>query len=201
MRKASSELVFSTGDDSKVRLVKAALSDLPIQVIQKDLEIAEVQSLDPAVVAVAKAGSAFGILRRPVIVEDSSLEIEELDGFPGALVKPVLDRVKAEGICRFADLTRHRRCRMTRTIAHADARGHITTFTSRGEGWRIAARPCDPGGDGSTFQELARVLIPEGFDRPFALFGREAVAGLHASSTGTLCYDELARWLRDRPSG
>ncbi len=188
------ELVFATGDEVKLRLAEAALSGLPVRLVRRDLALPEIQSLDPAVVAADKAVRAHAMLRRPVVAEDSSLEIEELDGFPGALVKPIVARVGAEGICRFADLTRGRAARMTRSIAYADA-GGVETFTSRDDGWRIADRPCRTCGAGSTLDELARVLVPAGFDRPLALLDRADLAGLHAAWIGDSCYAELARRL------
>src|SRR5215470_7472200 len=52
-----------------------------------DLELPEPQALDPSQIVHEKARSAYAILSRPVLVEDSGLAIRAWGGFPGALVK------------------------------------------------------------------------------------------------------------------
>ncbi|HLN80494.1 MAG TPA: non-canonical purine NTP pyrophosphatase, partial [Thermoanaerobaculia bacterium] len=52
-----------------------------------DLDLPEQQSVDPSEVALIKVRAAFDRLGRPVIVEDSGLEVLAWGGFPGALVK------------------------------------------------------------------------------------------------------------------
>ncbi len=66
------------------------------------LELPEPQSLDLLVVLGAKANEAFDRLRRPVVVEETGLELAALNGFPGPLVKWMLQAVGAAGIARTA---------------------------------------------------------------------------------------------------
>ncbi len=49
-----------------------------------------------------KAREAWRTLRQPVIVEETGLELAALNGFPGPLVKWMLEAVGAEGIARSA---------------------------------------------------------------------------------------------------
>jgi len=50
----------------------------------------------------AKAQQAWQAVRRPVVVEETGLELAALNGFPGPLVKWMLAAVGAEGIARNA---------------------------------------------------------------------------------------------------
>jgi inosine triphosphate pyrophosphatase len=71
------------------RPVDAALVDLP-----------EIQSLDLGEVLRAKAAEAWRLLGRPLVVEETGLELAALGGFPGPLVKWLLQAVGPEGIAR-----------------------------------------------------------------------------------------------------
>jgi XTP/dITP diphosphohydrolase len=59
-----------------------------------------VQTLDLAEVVRHKARTAWEHLGRPVLVEDTALELTGLGGFPGPLVRWLLVSVGPEGIWR-----------------------------------------------------------------------------------------------------
>ena len=56
---------------------------LGIAVERIDLDLSEPQALDPGEIVDAKARAAFARLDRPVLVEDSGLQIAAWNGFPG----------------------------------------------------------------------------------------------------------------------
>ena len=66
------------------------------------LDLAEIQSLDLVAVLRAKAAAAWDLLGRPLVVEESGLELAALGGFPGPLIKWMLAAVGAEGLARTA---------------------------------------------------------------------------------------------------
>lgn len=66
------------------------------------IDLPEIQSLDMFEVLAFKARAAWEALRRPLVVEETGLELEALGGFPGPLVKWMLSAVGAEGIARTA---------------------------------------------------------------------------------------------------
>jgi len=66
------------------------------------LDLPEIQSLDLTEVLEAKADEAWRRLGRPVVVEETGLEVEVFGGFPGPLVKWMLEAMGAEGIARAA---------------------------------------------------------------------------------------------------
>ena len=71
------------------------------------LDLPEIQSLDLGEVLIAKARAAWQSLAdagRPtaVVVEETGLELASMNGFPGPLVKWMLESLGAEGLARAA---------------------------------------------------------------------------------------------------
>ena len=138
---------------------EAARLGFPLERI--DLDLAEVQALDPAVVARAKVESAWERLRRPVVVEDSGLEIRAWGGFPGALVKWLEKSAGLEGIARMLDPFPDRSARAVCALAAFDGE-HLVT--ARGEAGGVIA-PAPRGGKGFGWDSL---FVPDGSSRTFA---------------------------------
>ena len=111
-----------------------------------DLDLPEPQSLDPSEVAEVKVRAAFERLGRPVLVEDSGLEVDAWGGFPGALVKWLEKSAGLEVIARMLDSFPDRGARAVCAIACFDGRSVVA---SRGvtEG-SIASAPRGSGGFG-----------------------------------------------------
>jgi non-canonical purine NTP pyrophosphatase (RdgB/HAM1 family) len=65
-----------------------------------ELDLPEIQSLDLIEVLRAKADEAWERIARPLVVEEAGLELAALNGFPGPLVKWLLQAVGAEGLAR-----------------------------------------------------------------------------------------------------
>jgi XTP/dITP diphosphohydrolase len=126
-----------------------------------DLDLPEPQSLEPADVAGAKARAAFERLGRPVLVEDSGLEILAWGGFPGALVKWLEKSAGLEAIARMLDPFADRRARAVCAIAAFDG---VLSVAARGIADGSIA-PAPRGGGGFGWDAL---FLPEGSDRTFA---------------------------------
>lgn len=90
------DFVFVTGNQDKITLLEKFLG---VNVSHQELDLPEVQSLDPKEVAEAKARQAYESLKRPVLVDDASLHITSLGGLPGPFVKFFLQTVGPEGVC------------------------------------------------------------------------------------------------------
>ncbi|HXO19004.1 MAG TPA: non-canonical purine NTP pyrophosphatase [Thermoanaerobaculia bacterium] len=95
----SPPFVLVTGNPGKIaearRLVGPELEAV-------ELDLPEIQSLDLAAVLAGKGEEAWRRLGRPLVVEEAGLELAALNGFPGPLVKWMLDAVGAAGIARLA---------------------------------------------------------------------------------------------------
>ncbi|HEY6930374.1 MAG TPA: non-canonical purine NTP pyrophosphatase [Thermoanaerobaculia bacterium] len=149
--------VFVTGRPEKA----AEAGRLGYQLESIPLDLAELQALDPGDVVEAKARAAYERLSRPVIVEDSGLEIHVWHRFPGALVKWLERSAGVEALARMLDPFGQRSATATCVVAYYDGADLIS---GRGEvTGSIAAAPRGSGGFG-----WDSVFVPEGNSRTFA---------------------------------
>ncbi len=159
MRLAS--LVFVTSNLGKLEEASAVLG---LRLRHHALDLPELQSLDLEEVVRHKARTAFERLGTPVLVEDTSLELAGLGGFPGPLVRWMLSTVGAAGIARvahaFADpraVARCLTCALDGTeevFGLGEVRGVIVESPrgSRGFGWDSVFAP--DGFGGRTYAEM-----------------------------------------------
>jgi non-canonical purine NTP pyrophosphatase (RdgB/HAM1 family) len=77
-------LVFVTSNDNKA---KEASEFLGVAIKRVKIDLDEIQSLDLTKVINHKARQAYAKVKRPVLVEDVSLELKAWKGFPGPFVK------------------------------------------------------------------------------------------------------------------
>jgi non-canonical purine NTP pyrophosphatase (RdgB/HAM1 family) len=148
-------LVFVTSNPHKLHEASLILGR---SLAHCTVDVAEIQSLDLAEVARHKARAAFATLGRPVLVEDTGLELEGLGGFPGPLVRWLLGAVGAGGICTLAAAFGNRRaiarcvaCACdgeTVVVAEGVVAGSIVDAPrgSSGFGWDGAFAPDEAGG-------------------------------------------------------
>ncbi len=92
-------VVLVTGNRGKLAEARR-LCGTDLESVEFDLP--EIQSLDLITVLRAKGEEAFRHLQRPLIVEETGLELAAMGGFPGPLVKWMLAAVGADGIARAA---------------------------------------------------------------------------------------------------
>lgn len=87
--------VLVTGNLGKVREAEQVLGFAPEH---EDIDLPEIQSLDMNEVLEAKAEEAWRRLERPLVVEETGLELAALGGFPGPLVKWMLQAIGPAGM-------------------------------------------------------------------------------------------------------
>ena len=97
--RALGSAVLVSGNPGKAlearRIVGAQLETAP-------LDLPEIQSLDLLEILRFKAEEAWRRLERPLIVDETALELGALNGFPGPLIKWMLQAVGPEGIATTA---------------------------------------------------------------------------------------------------
>lgn len=124
------------------------------------LDIPEIQSLDLGKVITAKAEEAYRQIKKPVMVEDVSLEIKALKGLPGTFVKFFLNTIGTEGtvsLVRDKDTT----TKVTTAVAIYDGRD-LRIF--KGIVWGTLSAK-NRGANGFGFD---KVFIPRGYNKTFA---------------------------------
>ena len=152
-----------------------------------ELDLPEIQSLDLIAVLEAKGAEAYRRLQRPLVVEETGLELAAMAGFPGPLVKWMLAAIGAEGIAKTAiamgDDRVTARCALLllqperEIIAVGETRGRVV-LPPRGDqgfGW-------DP------------IFLPEGEELTYAELGSEAKDSLsHRGRAWSALLEKLVR--------
>ncbi len=92
-------LYFITGNENKLKEARQILGE----VNNLDIDLPEIQSLDPKEVIKAKLLEAKKHCQGRIFCEDVSLSLDCLNGLPGTLVKWFLKSLGTEGIVKIAD--------------------------------------------------------------------------------------------------
>jgi non-canonical purine NTP pyrophosphatase (RdgB/HAM1 family) len=93
------EITFITGNQGKADFLAKHLG---VEVGHQKLDLDEIQSLELHEVAEHKARQAFDILKKPVLVEDVSLSIDNLGGLPGPFIKWFEKALGLDGLSKLA---------------------------------------------------------------------------------------------------
>ena len=115
------DLTYATTNKHKLAGAKQALSGTDINLIAPDgvlPDVPEIQSDDQEVVSVDKALKYYDLLKCPLVVMDSGLFIDELNGFPGVYTKYALDTIGIDRIIQL--LGGAARAYTQRTITYFD---------------------------------------------------------------------------------
>jgi XTP/dITP diphosphohydrolase len=131
--------VLVTGNPSKAAEAERILGRR-LEVVALDLP--EVQGLDLLTILRAKGEEAWRRLGRPLAVEETGLDLDVLNGFPGPLVRWMLEAVGAEGIARTAHALGSPGARAHCAVLYRDADGGVL-----GEGEERGTLVLPPRGD------------------------------------------------------
>lgn len=178
---------FVTGNEHKVAEARERLS-VPVEAIAYDY--VEIQADDLEAIAAAGATEAYDAVEGtdPVIVEDSGLFIDALDGFPGPYSAYVEDTLGIERVWRLGAAESDRSAAFTSVVAYADGQ-QTKTFAGTVAGTLVA-----PRGSGGF-----------GYDPIFEVDGRtlaeRTTAEKNALSHRGRALDAFADWWANQPRG
>lgn len=159
--KTARMLYFITGNQGKVEEIRRVLP----HVEQLDIDLPEIQEMDPHAIIRAKLYEAFQHAKGEFIVEDTSLAFEGLNGLPGPLIKWFLQAVGNDGLATLAERTGNKKALARSIIGYARNVDEIFFFESSvsgdivmpaGEfdfGWGPIFRP---DGQEKTFGQMTR---------------------------------------------
>jgi len=188
------EALFVTSNQNKAR---EAAEILGIELRTVALDLPELQALDVAQVAVAKAAAARETLGAPdslVLAEDSGLVVEAWNGLPGALTKWFLGSVGNEGLLRMLSAEEDRSARAVCAVAVAAADGSVHVFTGVVAG-SIAPEPRGSGGFG-----WDPIFVPEGHTETYAELGDRKHADSHRAHALKAAREALRSGLEAMPN-
>jgi len=127
------KLVFATSNQNKINEVNRILgSDVELE--GTSLEIEEIQSLNPAKVAEEKAKAYYKVLKTPLIVEDTSLNFNALNGLPGPYINDFSKALNNKGLINLLSSADNRRAIAQVTFCLILDENNIHTFEGKVEG-------------------------------------------------------------------
>jgi len=149
------KLTVITGNAGKAEQIGKYLG---ISVDRKDIDFAEIQSLDLVEVVEDKARRAYEIVKSPVIVDDNSLVINALGKLPGPLVRYFLKELGNQGICDLVTGKKDKTASADVAICYFDGK-EMKTFVGTIKG-SIAKHPAGENGFG-----WDAIFIPDGYTK------------------------------------
>lgn len=149
------DLTFITGNQSKADQLSRHL-EFPVNHLKLDL--VEIQSLNLEKVTFFKAKEAFAKIKKPVLVEDTSLTFKALGALPGPLIKWFLHELGNDGICKLLDGFDNRSALAEVCFGFYDGK-NLKLVKSKMPGM-IAKKPRGKAGFG-----WDPIFIPEGYDK------------------------------------
>lgn len=146
------QITFITGNQNKADYLAKFLG-FPVE--HQKLDLDELQSLDLKEIVEHKVKQAYELIKKPVIVEDVSLEFLALGRLPGTFIRFFVDEVPFETICSMLDgMSRKAIARCV--FGYYDGQD-LELFESSMDG-EIAEIPAGENGWG-----WDRLFIPEGY--------------------------------------
>lgn len=146
--------IFISGNQNKIEYLSKTLG---FTLDHQKIDLDEIQSSDPKVVIEHKVRQAYELIKKPVLVEDTSLSFNALDSLPGPFVKYFVDAKNGlENMCRMLDGFDDRSAYGSVIYGHFDGK-ELRFFEGRLDG-TIAQHPRGDGGYG-----WDKIFIPEGY--------------------------------------
>jgi non-canonical purine NTP pyrophosphatase (RdgB/HAM1 family) len=153
------QIIFATTNASKISEAKEILN---VDILPTSLEIPEIQSLDPLLVATHKAQSYFEQINKPLLVEDVSLTFTSLKGLPGPYISDFSKALGNEGLISLLTNSSDRSAIAQTTLVYCDHSGKTHPFIGVLQG-TISTSPLGSNGFG-----WDPIFIPQGHNLTLA---------------------------------
>lgn len=149
-------IYFITGNEGKFLEIQALIPGIS----QININLVEIQEIDPEKVITAKVSEAFKHHAGPFIVEDTSLELASLGGLPGTFIKWFLKSIGDAGLAALAQNHGDTRATARTVIGYGKTATDIQFFEGVITGSLISPR-------GETGFGWDKIFIPDGQEKTF----------------------------------
>lgn len=153
---------FITGNPNKFEEVRALLP----QVERLEMDLLELQSANPQEIIIAKLQEAQKHHDGALMVEDTSLYFDCLNGLPGPFIKWFLEKMGREGLATLTEKLGNTTAEAITWLGYSDGNGETHFFQGTIRGTIVQPRGESGFGWDPIFQ-------PEGSTETFAEMGRE----------------------------
>lgn len=173
-------VVFSTSNYGKYEYAKIVCEDYGIDVIQKILNVDEIQGNFPEKVAIDKAKRAYEMVKSPVVITDDSWSFPGLRGFPGVYTSSINQWFTADDYLRLTSRLSDRRAIYTQYLVYANGeKTKVFEFNSEGTLLKQAR--------GKSKYPNLMIITMNGDDG-------KSVAEVHADKASRLTHDSALIW-------
>ncbi len=129
------KIMFVTNNMNKVIEANEIVKSFGIELIPINVKKIEIQSDSLKEIAIYAAKHAYELIRKPVVVEDSGLFIEALNGFPGPYSSYVYRTIGLKGVLKLMDGVGNRSARFVAVVALAISDREVYVFEGITEGY------------------------------------------------------------------
>jgi non-canonical purine NTP pyrophosphatase (RdgB/HAM1 family) len=151
-------ILLVTSNPAKVQEFQEIMH-INVEIIDIDLD--EIQEIDVEKIALHKLHEAYEKVKKPVLIDDVSFEVDAWNGFPGPLIKWILKAGGPELLLKMLKNEKNRKARVGLVIGFHDGnKPHLFLGKTYGT---IAGTV--RGKDGFGWD---KVFIPEGYDLTYA---------------------------------
>lgn len=176
---------FLTENDNKFQEATSILAHFGLRIQRLNLAKTELQDPRPENIARFALISALRVHRKPILVEDSGLFIEALDGFPGPYSSFVYYTIGLQGILDLMRRYRIRKAYFQSTVAFGSPSIKPRLFTGKVRG-RVSRRILGKTGFG-----YDPIFKPEGSSMTF---GQTSQSFKNTKSHRARAFQSFARW-------
>lgn len=113
-------IVFCTGNELKFTTAQDACKKYGLDLVQRQLNITEIQAEDYMDIAIDKASKAYDLLKAPVVITDDAWEFAGLNGFPGAYMHSINRWFEPEDFLNLLAPNKDRSVTLTQVLVYKD---------------------------------------------------------------------------------
>lgn len=178
------KIIFLTGNKNKFEEAKQIIPDLE----QSEVDLAEIQSIDSKEIIEHKLNEAKKLLTGNLVVEDTSLYLDSMNGLPGPLIKWFLKTIGNEGLAKITESFGNDKAEAKVMLGLAKEDGTDDFFEGS-----IAGKIVKPRGE--TNFGWDPIFQPDGYDKTFAEMTQEEKNKI---SMRTLAFQKLSEFINGK---
>lgn len=153
------EIILVTGNAHKLREWQQSMPE-GLELSSIDLDLPELQSADPIEIVSDKAKKAFTIVGKPVIVEDVSAGLLELEGLPGPFIKFFMKKLGQGALYQLAGYRDGAQAVVSCAATYFDG---VKAISVTGD---VTGKVVKPRGDSSFGFDVT--FVPDGHEQTYA---------------------------------
>lgn len=181
------KILFSTGNERKIKEARAACDLFNIEVAPIKLEFDEIQSHDPLAISKQKVEDAYQLTgESAIVVADTSWSFPALNGFPGGYMKDVAEWFTPEDFINLMASKEDKTVIFRETIVYKDAT-EVKVFTKEYAG-SLADTP-----RGNNGNSMDKVALFNG-----RTFAESQEAGETSHKPEEFIWYEFAKWFAEK---